>query len=153
MDLLNLISPEICRIPLTANDRLGAIRELVSHLADQDLIDDVERITRTVWDRELERTTGIGEGLAVPHGRCETIERLVIAMGVPEKPIDFQSFDHKPVQFIVLVLSPPDAISDHIQVLGGISRLMTDRGFRRRAMAAQSAATLSDLFRSALSTV
>ena len=150
MDLLKLISPDVCRVPIEVDDRRGVIRELVAHLAGLGLVDDVDGITDVVWEREMQRTTGIGEGLAVPHGRCPTLKELAIALGVPSKPVDFQSFDRKPVQFVVLVLSPPDAISDHIQVLGGISRLMADAGFRRSAFAAGSPDELSELFRSAL---
>ncbi|MDG2424182.1 MAG: PTS sugar transporter subunit IIA [Phycisphaerales bacterium] len=146
MDLLKLISPEVCRIPMQSSDRQGAIIELVEHLAELGMVDDVDRIAKVVWEREMQRTTGIGEGLAVPHGRCPTLKKLIIAMGVPPQPIDFQSFDRKPVQFIVLVLSPEEAITDHVQVLGAISRLMANPGFRRQAFAAESTQALSDLF-------
>ena len=151
MDLLKLISPDICLVPLEATDRRDAINALVSHLADAGLVEDASAVTDVVWEREMQRTTGIGEGLAVPHGRCPTIDKLVIAMGIPSEPIDFQSYDRKPVQFIVLVLSPPDAITDHIQVLGAISRLMSDASFRKQAVQATSAAELSSHFREALS--
>ncbi|MEE2907987.1 MAG: PTS sugar transporter subunit IIA, partial [Planctomycetota bacterium] len=117
MDLLKLISPEICCMPLKACDRRGVIQELVDHLAGLGMVKDADRIGEIVWEREMQRTTGIGEGLAVPHGRCPSLDKLMIAMGVPTQPIDFQSFDRKPVQFIVLVLSPEDAITDHVQVL------------------------------------
>lgn len=146
MDLLKLISPEICRIPLEARDRRSIIQELVEHLAELGMVADASRIGDIVWEREMQRTTGIGEGLAVPHGRCPSLDKLMIAMGVPSKPVDFQSFDRKPVQFVVLVLSPEDAITDHVQVLGAISRVMGDRSFRQRAIAVDSAQALSDLF-------
>ena len=146
MDLLSLISPEVCRIPIEAGDRRGVIQELIEHLDKLGLIDDVDHITEIVWEREMQRTTGIGEGLAVPHGRCPTLDKLTIAMGVPAQPVDFQSFDRKPVQFVALVLSPADAITDHVQVLGAFSRLMADRNFRREAFAAKSPQALSDHF-------
>ena len=72
-------------------------------------------------------------------------------MGIPPQPVDFQSYDRKPVEFIVLVLSPADAISDHVQVLGAISRLMGDQSFRNRAIASESNEALSDLFLESLS--
>ena len=150
MDLLKLISPDICLVPMEAKDRREAINAMVSHLAEAGLVENPAAITDVVWEREMQRTTGIGEGLAVPHGRCPTINKLVIAMGIPTEPIDFQSYDRKPVQFIVLVLSPPDAITDHIQVLGAISRLMSDAGFRKTAIQSQSATELSTHFCEAL---
>ena len=146
MDLMKLINPDICLIPLESTDRAGAIRELVEHLGSIVLIDDVEGITDIVWEREMQRTTGIGEGLAVPHGRCPKLDNMVLAMGVPNQPIDFQSYDRKPVEFVVLVLSPTDAITDHVQVLGAISRLMADSGFRKRAISATDPTSLCALF-------
>lgn len=151
MDLMKLINPEVCRVPLESTDRAGIIRELVAHLGSIGKVDDVDAITEIVWEREMQRTTGIGEGLAVPHGRCPKLEKLVLAMGIPSQPIDFQSFDRKPVEFVVLVLSPADAITDHVQVLGAVSRLMGDRSFRQQAIDADSAESLSGLFLESLS--
>lgn len=151
MDLMKLINPEVCRVPLESTDRAGIIRELVAHLGSIGKVDDVDAITEIVWEREMQRTTGIGEGLAVPHGRCPKLEELVLAMGIPSQPIDFQSFDRKPVEFVVLVLSPADAITDHVQVLGAVSRLMGDRSFRQQAIDADSAESLSELFLESLS--
>jgi mannitol/fructose-specific phosphotransferase system IIA component (Ntr-type) len=145
MQLTTLISPDVIRVPLRSEDRLGVIRELVELLGEQGMVSDVERAIETVWAREQERTTGIGEGLAVPHGRCDCIDRLVLAIGRPATPIDFQSFDHKPVRMVVLVLSPPDDTASHIQVLGGISRMLSDRMVREAAYTAETAETLTDV--------
>ncbi len=145
MQLATLISPDVIRVPLRSEDRFGVIRELVELLGEQGMVSDVERAVETVWAREQERTTGIGEGLAVPHGRCDCIDRLVLAIGRPATPIDFQSFDHKPVRMVVLVLSPPDDTASHIQVLGGISRMLSNRMVREAAYTAETAQLLTDV--------
>ena len=150
MDLTTLISPDRCIVPLKATERRAVIEEMVSHLAHEGIVSDPDAVTEVVWARELERTTGIGEGLAVPHGRCPSLKSLAIALGVTSTPIDFQSFDRKPVRVVVLVLSPPDAITDHIQVLGAISRLMADRTFRRATLDCPSPETLSNHFQAGL---
>ncbi|MDP7030364.1 MAG: PTS sugar transporter subunit IIA [Phycisphaerales bacterium] len=149
MQIETLISPDVIRVPLRASDRLGAIRELIDLLADQGLVTDASAAFETAWAREQERTTGIGEGLAVPHGRCNCIDRLVLAIGLAGTPIDFQSFDQKPVKLVVLVLSPPDDTASHIQVLGGISRLLSDRLTREAAYASDSAEALAAALQSA----
>ncbi len=143
MQIDTLISPEIIRVPLRAETRQDAIRELIELLAARGDVTDVESAYDTTWAREQERTTGIGEGLAVPHGRCTCIDHLVLAIGVPSDPIDFQSFDQKPVRLIVLVLSPPDDTASHIQVLGGISRLLSDRLTREAAYSAETSEELA----------
>ena len=143
MQIKSLIIPDVIRVPLRAEDRLGAIRELIEMLGEHGAVSDVEAAIKTTWEREQERTTGIGEGLAVPHGRCTCIDQLVLAIGRPATPIDFQSFDQKPVRLVVLVLSPPDDTASHIQVLGGISRMLSERLTREAAFAAETAAELA----------
>jgi len=149
MQIKTLISPDIIRVPLAAEDRLGAIRELIELIGEQGLVSDVETAIETTWAREQERTTGIGEGLAVPHGRCDCVDSLALAIGKPATPIDFQSFDQKPVRLIVLVLSPPDDTASHIQVLGSISRLMCDRMTREAAYQAETSEELAAVFQGA----
>jgi mannitol/fructose-specific phosphotransferase system IIA component (Ntr-type) len=84
-----------------------------------------------VLDREATRTTGIGNGLAIPHGKCAGVDHLVVAIGKPATPIEFESIDGRPVNLIVLLASPPDQTGPHIQALARISRLMTVDSFRQ----------------------
>ena len=152
MELIDLIQENTIRVPLVANDRQEAIGELVDVLGDVGAISDCDTIRQLVWERELQRTTGIGEGLAIPHGRCDNLTHMVMAMGRPDTPIDFASADKRPVELIVLLVSPTNNTSDHIQALGRISRLMVDRTFREDAYATESASELFELFHVALGT-
>jgi mannitol/fructose-specific phosphotransferase system IIA component (Ntr-type) len=152
MNLIDLLQQNTMRAPLTSTDRHGAINELVDVLADAGCISDCETIKQVVWERELQRTTGIGEGLAIPHGRCDKLDQMVMAMGRPATPIDFASPDKRPVELIILLVSPTDNTSDHIQALGRISRLMVDRAFCEDAYATESASELFELFQGALVT-
>ena len=152
MELIDLIQENTIRVPLVANDRQEAIGELVDVLGDVGAISDCDTIRQLVWERELQRTTGIGEGLAIPHGRCDNLTHMVMAMGKPETPIDFASADKRPVELIILLVSPTNNTSDHIQALGRISRLMVDRTFREDAYAIESANELFELFHGALVT-
>jgi len=152
MELIDLIQENTIRVPLVANDRQEAIGELVDVLGSVDAISDCDTIRQLVWERELQRTTGIGEGLAIPHGRCDNLTHMVMAMGKPETPIDFASADKRPVELIILLVSPTNNTSDHIQALGRISRLMVDRTFREDAYATESANELFELFHGALVT-
>jgi len=152
MELIGLIQENTIRVPLVASDRQEAIGELVDVLGDVGAISDCDTIRQLVWERELQRTTGIGEGLAIPHGRCDDLTHMVMAMGRPETPIDFASADKRPVELIILLVSPTNNTSDHIQALGRISRLMVDRAFREDAYATESASELFELFQGALVT-
>jgi mannitol/fructose-specific phosphotransferase system IIA component (Ntr-type) len=149
MNILDILSPKAIKVPLAAGDKKAAIEELVDLIAGAGMITQPEDLKRVVWEREQQRTTGIGEGLAIPHGKVSGSRSLVIAIGRPAQPIDFNSIDNKPVKLIVLLASPPDKPSDHIQALGKISRLMADPKFRFAAYSAESAEALYELFRNA----
>lgn len=146
MNILDILSRKAIKVPLEAGDKKGAIDELVDLIAAEGLISQPEALRKVVWEREQQRTTGIGEGLAIPHGKSNSSKNLVVAMGRPALPIDFGAIDNKPVKLIVLLASPPDKTSDHIQALGKISRLMADPKFRAAAYAASTADELFDLF-------
>ena len=147
--ILDILSPKSVKVPLAATEKRGVIDELVDLLHDAMLIKDPQKLKEAVWSREQQRSTGIGEGLAIPHGKSACSSRLVMAIGRPKEPIEFNSIDHKPVRLIVLLASPPDKTSDHIQALGKISRLMSDPRFRAMAYNSESADELYDLFREA----
>ena len=149
MKIFDILSPKAIKVPLAATEKKAAIDELVDLIAVAGLITQPEELKRVVWEREQQRTTGIGEGLAIPHGKVSGSRNLVIAMGRPAQPIDFNSIDNKPVKLMVLLVSPPDKPSDHIQALGKISRLMADPKFRFAAYTAESAEALYELFRGA----
>ena len=145
MNLLDILSIDCVKTPLTATEKKDAIEELVDTLAQAGKVSDPAALKEAVWSREQTRTTGIGQGLAIPHGKSDSVDRLVMAIGKPAAPIEFQSIDKQPVQLIVLLASPPDRTSDHIQALARISRLMTMRDFRQRVYAAQNAEELYGL--------
>jgi fructose-specific phosphotransferase system IIA component len=149
MNLLDILSPRAIKVPLAARDKKSAIEELVDLLAEDGQIKEPEALKQAVWQREQQRSTGIGEGLAIPHGKCSCTTRLRMAIGRPAQPLDFSSVDRKPVQCIVLLASPPDKTADHIQALGKISRLMADPQFRQRIYEARSPEEVFELFEQA----
>jgi len=130
MKLSEILRPECVKVPLAAADKLGAIRELVSLLGQAGLVSDAETVLHSVLEREQMRSTGIGRGLAVPHGKSAACKALVMALGKPASPIDFGSRDERPVDVIVLLASPPDQTGPHIQALARVSRLMLNEAFR-----------------------
>ena len=146
MNITDILSPTAVKMPLIATEKRAVIDELVDLLDDAGLITEPDTLKQVVWEREQQRSTGIGEGLAIPHGKSNCSSELVMAIGRPEKPIDFQAVDGEPVQLVVLLASPPDKTSDHIQALGKISRLMSNPKFRARAYAAETAEELYQLF-------
>jgi fructose-specific phosphotransferase system IIA component len=149
MNVLDVLKPDCIKVPLQATDKKVAIEELVDVLAAAGAVTDAAALKSAVWAREQQRSTGIGEGLAIPHGKGAAVQRVAMAIGMPAEPIEYESIDHKPVRLIVMLVSPPDKVSEHVQALGRLSRLMTDAVFRERAYAARSATEIYELFRKA----
>lgn len=149
MNLLDILSPKAIKVPLESTEKKAVIHELVDLLAVAKLIKDPDTLKRVVWERELQRTTGIGEGLAIPHGKSNSSPNLVMSIGRPAEPIDFDAIDKRPVRLVVLLASPPEKTADHIQALGKISRMMADPNTRLAAYNAESADELYQLFANA----
>jgi len=147
MKLTDILARPLVRVPLAATDKAGAITELVDVLHENGWINDRDAVLRAVLDREATRSTGIGYGLAVPHGKSPACPQLAMAAGKPAKPIDFGSKDGQPVNIIVLLASPPDQTGPHIQALARISRLMLIEQFRRAVGNATSADELYEVIR------
>lgn len=144
MKLSELLTRSCVKVPLRAADKRAAIAELVDLLDETGRIHDRNGLLEAVLAREEARSTGIGYGLAVPHGKSSACDRLVLAVGKPAAPMEFAAIDGRPVNVIVLLASPPDPSGPHIQALARISRLMLQESFRKAVL---DAATADELYR------
>ena len=147
MNLLDIVTPDCIAVPLAATDKRGIIDELVDLLAKGGKVTDAAALKEAVWSRELTRSTGIGLGLAIPHGKCAGVGNLAMAIGKPREPIDFGAIDNKPVRLFVLLASPPDRTSDHIQALAKVSKLMLMEAFRESIYQATTREEVYELLR------
>jgi fructose-specific phosphotransferase system IIA component len=138
MRLSEILKPANIKIPLQATSKADAIAELVNVLASTGDVSDPKKVLDAVLEREATRTTGIGNGLAIPHGKCQGTSNLVMAIGRAGTPIDFQAIDGRPVSIIWMLASPPDKTGPHIHALARISRLMTIDKFRAALLGAKT---------------
>jgi fructose-specific phosphotransferase system IIA component len=130
MILTQILQPSCVRAPLIGRDKEAVITELVALLAESGQLKDHKVVLESVLVREETRSTGIGSGVAIPHGKCAGVSELVMAIGIIKDGIEFDSIDGKPVTIIVLLASPSDRTGPHIQALARISRLMLDAEFK-----------------------
>jgi fructose-specific phosphotransferase system IIA component len=144
MRLSDILKLQHIKVPLQSKVKKDAIAELVQVLVDAKEVKNCDVLLSSVLEREATRTTGIGNGLAIPHGKCAGVDHLVVAIGKPAEPIDFDSIDKRPVNLIVLLASPPDQTGPHIQALARISRLMNVEAFRQSMRTATSAQQILD---------
>ncbi|MHC4187352.1 MAG: PTS sugar transporter subunit IIA [Planctomycetota bacterium] len=145
MLLTQIMQPSCVKVPLEAKDKESAIIELLDLLDSNGVLDNRDSAQEAVMTREKTRSTGIGSGIAIPHGKCNSVKELVMTMGIVPDGMDFQSVDNKPVKIIILLVSPLDQTGPHIQALASISRLMLDEDFKSKLEQSSSAEELYDL--------
>lgn len=130
MRLTEILQLGCIKVGLEAKTKQDAIYELVDLLAAAEGIEDVQELRQAVWKREQTRTTGIGHRIAIPHGKVTGCQRLCMALGKTNVPVEFGAIDGKPVELIILLASPFDQTGPHIQALAQISHLLMDADFR-----------------------
>lgn len=145
MRLTDILQPDCVKVPLEADNKQACIYELIDLLVEQTDIQDAEGLKQAVWQRELTRTTGIGHGIGIPHGKAAGCDELRMAIGRTAEPLEFGAIDGKPVNLIILLASPLDKTGPHIQALAKISRLLVSEDLRDAFQEAGSAMDLYDL--------
>lgn len=126
MEIMELISPDAVVASLRATSKKQALQELARKAADITGLEE-RRIFEVLLERERLGTTGVGNGIAIPHGKLPELTRLYGIFARLDKPIDFDSIDDEPVDLIFLLLAPESAGADHLKALARVSRLLRDR--------------------------
>ncbi len=117
---------------LKGGTKEGVLTELVSALKNAGLVQDVGQAVGVILEREKLGSTGIGDGVAIPHGKMKGLNRILCVFGRSKEGIDFDAVDGKPVHIFFLLLAPEDSAGLHIQMLSRISRILRDPSFRKR---------------------
>jgi len=141
MEIEDLLTPDAVIAKLGASSKKQALQELSKHAAAMTGLNE-----RTIFDTLLERerlgTTGVGHGIAIPHGKPPGLKRLHGLFARLEKPIDFDSVDEQPVDLIFLLLAPESAGADHLKALARVSRLLRDPKICEKLRGSESADAL-----------
>lgn len=125
MEMSELLQPEAVISGLKASSKKQALQELARHAGQITGVND-RRIFETLLERERLGTTGVGNGIAIPHGKLADFKRLYGVFARLDKPIDFDAIDEQPVDLIFLLLAPEGAGADHLKALARVSRLLRD---------------------------
>jgi nitrogen PTS system EIIA component len=137
---------EACVITdIQGKTKSDVIAELVAALERAGLISEAEEAVRVIDDREKLGSTGIGEGVAIPHGKMGGLQTILCVFGRSAEGVDFDAVDGKPVHIFFLLLAPEDSAGLHLKMLSRISKILRDPSFRKRL--AEQAST-SDVYRS-----
>ncbi len=138
MRLTELINPQSVTTRLRARNKREAIAELVGLLESAHGIDSQGEILDRVLRREAMMSTGIGNGVAIPHGKARLLDRLVAACGVAPEGLDFESVDGEPAFLFILLVAPESGGALHVKVLANISRLLKEESVRQALREAAS---------------
>ena len=149
MRIQDIIPPGAVVDGLRAETKEGVLRELSEAVCRRLPALSPARLTAILMDREGLGSTGIGEGVAIPHGKIPGIDRLVAVFGRSPAGVQFASLDGKPARLFFLILAPENSAGMHLKALARISRLLKDQRFRERLLSAGGAEGLSQVLREA----
>ena len=121
---------------LTSDSKSGVLMELLSPVGKANPEMDTDQAVRVLLDRESLGTTGIGDSIAIPHGKLENLEKVIVVVGRHLEGVDYEALDHKPCSIFFLVLAPEQVAGMHLRILAQISRVLKDEEFRSRFMEA-----------------
>jgi len=149
MKIMNFLNEKAIEDNLVSKDKKEIIRELVELLirAKEIKVKDKEKIVKILLERESLGSTGIGQGIAIPHGKTDAVRRIVAAFGRSPQGIDFASLDRNPVYLFFLILAPADSVGTHLKALARISRLLKEKSFRKALKEAKSKGELLNIIK------
>ncbi|GAB5052995.1 PTS sugar transporter subunit IIA [Pediococcus ethanolidurans] len=146
MALTKIIQPKLVKFNLIASDRDAVIDQLADLYLKNGVITDKERYTEAVNERETEGTTGIGGGIAIPHGKSEVVKSSAVAIAKLAKPVEWQALDDKPVEYVFLLAIPDDGDNEHLQLLSELAGTLMDDDVREKLELADSKEDLEKIF-------
>ena len=141
MPLLDFLDPRAVLPALRVNGKKQALQELASHAARIMGIPDTA-IYEALLQRERLGSTGIGEGIAIPHGKLPGLNRIFGLVARLEKPVDFEALDAQPVDVLFLLLAPEGAGADHLKALARVARVLREPGLIERVRTTRDANAL-----------
>ena len=130
MKIMDFLNPKAVSVDLKAQDKRSVIKELAGLLAAAGEIKNRDELVRVLMDRETLGSTGIGQGIGIPHGKSSRVKKLIAALGISRRGVDFESLDGEPVYIFFLLVAPAESAGPHLKALARISRLLKDKYIR-----------------------
>jgi len=138
MKIMDILKKEFILEELKAKSKREVLVELATVFAMGKIKFDPETMLRVLMEREKLGSTGIGDGIAIPHGKLAGLEEMVIAFGRSREGVDFEAMDGKPAHLFFLLMAPENSAGQHLKALAKISRMLKDATFRKYLLAAKT---------------
>ncbi len=145
MGIIDKLNDKVIKVPLVSSEKYAVIDELIEVLNAAGALKDKAAVTRAVLDREALGSTGLGEGIAVPHAKTPDVSELALAVGISEAGVDFQSLDGKPAHLFFLIIAPPDQAGLHVQALTEIAAISKSKTLCRMLAGTRNAEEVLEL--------
>jgi PTS system nitrogen regulatory IIA component len=139
MRLTNILDPKLVLHDLKGQNKREVLNEFSALLHRNSKIQDSHEFLEVILAREALGSTGIGEGIAIPHGKLKSLNNLILSFGLSRSGIDFDAMDGKPVHIFFVLIAPEDYPGDHLKALARISRILKNRSFRERLQQQETA--------------
>ena len=137
MKISEILSKDSIVSDLKATDKIGVIDELATLIAPAVKTEPAE-ITKVLTERESLGSTGIGGGIAIPHGKLSSVDEVSVGFGLSQSGVEYNSLDNKPVHIFFLLLTPENSTGSHLKVLAQISKLLKKDAFKSQLKKAKS---------------
>ncbi len=147
MKLADLLNKDLIKVPLDKKNKEEVIGELIDILVENGKVKNRAAVVKAVMEREKVMSTGVGDGVAIPHGKADGVNDVVAAFGISKQEINFLSIDEKPVHLVFLLIASPDATGPHLKALSRVSRLLNKKEFRTKLLYAKSSSDVLEMIR------
>lgn len=147
MKLNELINEDLIKLELEASNKKDAIRELIDILQQAGKVSNRKKFEKAVFNREKEGTTGIGYGVAIPHGKSKGVKETSLVFGRKKDGIDFESLDGDTAKIFFMIAVPEKSDSTHLNVLSRLSRALMHEELRKNLLDAKSKQKVLDLIK------
>jgi nitrogen PTS system EIIA component len=148
MKIIDALQKEAIIVELTATDKKGVLEELVSPVAKIASASQ-EEMVRVLLDRERLGSTGIGEGVGIPHGKLRGLDSLALGFGISRKGVDFESMDNRPTYIFFLLITPENSTGLHLKLLARISKILKSIPFKESLLNASDREDIYNLIKEA----
>ena len=146
MRLADYLDRKLIFLDLGAPSKEAAITEIVRRMKEGQAIQDEEAVLEEIFSRESRGGTSLGNGVAIPHARVKSIDRIVMAMAKLSDEVSFSAEDRQPVRIVFLLVTPLERLNEYLKVLAGLSKFMKDRKLLKRLFAVDTVDGAWELF-------
>ena len=142
MKIEEILKKESVIADLLGDNKVKVIKEMTQCLKKNNFIKNDQALFETLMEREKLGSTGIGENVAIPHGKSDEVTQIITVLARSKKGVEFESLDQKPVHFICMVIAPAHSTGQHLKVLARVSRIFKNQGIREEILKAENSDTI-----------